>query len=335
MDKFLTKVECWANGYLTKRKALKVYEREHKPQITFLGEVKGWVDAIIFAVIVIFIINLYLFQLFVIPSPSMEKTLLVGDRVFVNKNIYGMELYPDSKKVFNTHRRVHRDDIITFYNPDYISKGPLFDTLSQLLFSATFSLVNIDKNPDGTMAERLFVKRAAGLDGDTIQFNKGNVEIRPSGMTSFVNEMDFRNENNLSDGPNRLLSPSYYDGLNAWGTLIGYQDLKFSGSQVPQHLLTAYQQLSDTNYPKDMYGFETKRTLSKHLLDPTNFSYRSDAKKYENGITVPTGFVLPLGDNRDNSSDGRYFGPVSQERVNGRVLGRFWPIKRITYLGNK
>ena len=39
--------------------------------------------------------------------------------------------------------------------------------------------------------------------------------------------------------------------------------------------------------------------------------------------------MLPLGDNRDNSQDGRYFGPVDEKKVNGRVVARFWPIGRI------
>ncbi|MCH3916272.1 MAG: signal peptidase I [Spirochaetia bacterium] len=335
MDAFLTKVEGYASRYLTKRKALKLYERQHAPKRTFLGELKGWVDAILFAVVVIFIINLYLFQLFVIPSPSMEKTLLIGDRVFVNKNIYGMELYPDSKKIFTANRRVHRDDIITFYNPDYHIKGPLFDTLSQLLFSATFSLVNIDKNADGTPAERLLVKRCAALEGDTVRFVDGNVLIRPAGSADFQKETAFRSKNGLSDGPNRTLDSSYYTGLRAWGSLIGYQDLKYSSNQAPSYLLSAYTQLKDNKYPRDMYQFEASRTLSKSLLRPDDFTFRSDAAKYQLGVTVPEGCVLPLGDNRDDSSDGRYFGPISQEKVNGRVLARFWPLNRIAYLGNK
>ena len=59
---------------------------------------------------------------------------------------------------------------------------------------------------------------------------------------------------------------------------------------------------------------------------------RSDAAVYDNGIYVPEGKVLPLGDNRDNSNDGRYFGPVDETRINGRVIGRFWPITRISSL---
>jgi signal peptidase I len=48
-----------------------------------------WADAILFALIAVYFINLYLFQNYKIPSSSLEKTLLVGDHLFVSKVAYG------------------------------------------------------------------------------------------------------------------------------------------------------------------------------------------------------------------------------------------------------
>lgn len=48
-----------------------------------------WLDALIFAVIAVSIINIFLFQNYRIPTPSMEKTLLVGDHLFVSKVAFG------------------------------------------------------------------------------------------------------------------------------------------------------------------------------------------------------------------------------------------------------
>lgn len=48
-----------------------------------------WLDALIFAVIAVTLINIFLFQNYRIPSPSMEKSLLVGDHLFVSKIAYG------------------------------------------------------------------------------------------------------------------------------------------------------------------------------------------------------------------------------------------------------
>jgi signal peptidase I len=48
-----------------------------------------WVDAIVFAVVAASIIRIFFIEAYVIPSPSMEKTLLVGDYLFVSKTAYG------------------------------------------------------------------------------------------------------------------------------------------------------------------------------------------------------------------------------------------------------
>ena len=49
----------------------------------------GWVDAIVFALVAIYFLNQFFFQNFVIPSSSLEKTLLTGDYLLVSKVAYG------------------------------------------------------------------------------------------------------------------------------------------------------------------------------------------------------------------------------------------------------
>jgi signal peptidase I len=48
-----------------------------------------WMDAVIFAVIAVSLINIFLFQNYRIPTGSMEKSLLIGDHLFVSKLAYG------------------------------------------------------------------------------------------------------------------------------------------------------------------------------------------------------------------------------------------------------
>ena len=48
-----------------------------------------WLDALIFAVVAVSLINLFLFQNYKIPTPSMEGSLLVGDHLYVSKTAYG------------------------------------------------------------------------------------------------------------------------------------------------------------------------------------------------------------------------------------------------------
>ncbi|MFI3265357.1 MAG: S26 family signal peptidase [Rikenellaceae bacterium] len=51
-----------------------------------------WVNSIIFAVVVATLIHTYVFQLYVIPTSSMEKSLLVGDYLYVSKVAYGPKM---------------------------------------------------------------------------------------------------------------------------------------------------------------------------------------------------------------------------------------------------
>lgn len=53
------------------------------------NSIMGWVDPILFAVIAATIIRLFFFEMYVIPTPSMEKSLLVGDYLCVSKVKYG------------------------------------------------------------------------------------------------------------------------------------------------------------------------------------------------------------------------------------------------------
>lgn len=56
------------------------------------GPVREWADAIIFAVVAATIIRTFLVEAYTIPTSSMEKTLLVGDFLFVSKISYGPKI---------------------------------------------------------------------------------------------------------------------------------------------------------------------------------------------------------------------------------------------------
>ncbi len=53
------------------------------------GAIREWIDAAAFAVVAATIIRTFVFEAYTIPTPSMEKTLLVNDFLFVSKFSYG------------------------------------------------------------------------------------------------------------------------------------------------------------------------------------------------------------------------------------------------------
>ena len=79
------------DGHITKKVKWLFWKKEYKE-----GEKRNalldWVDAIIFAVVVVTFINTFFFQAFKIPSSSMESSLYTGDHLFVSKLAYGPKL---------------------------------------------------------------------------------------------------------------------------------------------------------------------------------------------------------------------------------------------------
>ena len=71
--------------YITKKIKWQWWKDAEKP-VKFL---MSWVDALVFALVAVYFINLFFFQNYVIPSSSLEKSLLTGDYLFVSKVSYG------------------------------------------------------------------------------------------------------------------------------------------------------------------------------------------------------------------------------------------------------
>ena len=71
--------------YITEKVNWTFWKKRHGTNSSFIE----WLDALIFAVIAVSLINIFLFQNYRIPTPSMEKSLLVGDHLFVSKIAYG------------------------------------------------------------------------------------------------------------------------------------------------------------------------------------------------------------------------------------------------------
>lgn len=88
--------------HITKRVKWAFWKKRYKE-----GEKRNtlldWLDALIFAVIVVTFINMFFFQAFKIPSSSMENSLMTGDFLFVNKVKYGPKVPQTPLTVPFTH----------------------------------------------------------------------------------------------------------------------------------------------------------------------------------------------------------------------------------------
>ncbi len=73
------------DAYITKKIRWHWWREAEKPVRVLMS----WVDAIVFALVAVYFINQFFFQNYVIPSSSLEKSLLTGDYLFVSKVSYG------------------------------------------------------------------------------------------------------------------------------------------------------------------------------------------------------------------------------------------------------
>ena len=79
-----------------------------------------WLDAVIFAVVVVTFINTFFFQAFKIPSSSMESSLYTGDHLFVSKLAYGPKLPQTPLTIPFTHNVIlGKESYSTLIQNDY------------------------------------------------------------------------------------------------------------------------------------------------------------------------------------------------------------------------
>jgi len=195
-DAFISHYVPWTWWKKTKNKAL-------------LG-IMGWVDAIVFALVAVYFINTYLFQNYQIPSSSLEKSLLVGDFLFVSKASYGPRVpntplsFPLVQHTFpllncksfiekpqwDYHRlkgfdSVKRDDIVVFNFPagDTVALNMTNPDYHSLCFQYGRDMVNSRKDIFGDIVYRPvdrrenFVKRCVAIAGDWLQIKDNQIYV--------------------------------------------------------------------------------------------------------------------------------------------------------------
>jgi signal peptidase I len=162
-------------------------KRESKPK----SKLREWREAIVFAVVVATLIRWGTVEAFVIPTPSMENSLLVGDYLFVSKLHYGARTPRTPLQVPLTHQKIWGTEIQSYLTwielPSWRLPG--------------FSRVNredavVFNVPDLTMnngVERpidlktYYVKRCIGIPGDTVVIKDRKVIVNGNALSEPVN----------------------------------------------------------------------------------------------------------------------------------------------------
>jgi signal peptidase I len=220
------------------------------PPVTGWRKVLDYVRSIGLALLLALVIRQFIIQAFRIPTGSMERTLLVGDFLFVNKFLYGAKT-PERIRFLGATlvkglpvlklpalRQPRQGDIIVFQFPE-------------------------DLDLD-------YIKRCVAVAGDTVEVRDGVLYVNGE-----IYESNFAER----DGDH---------------------------SCVPDW--------------QDPEGCPKPRTYH----DPARLRFSSDRNRNFGPVVVPEGKIFMMGDNRFNSLDSRYWGPLDVDLVKGKALFIYW-----------
>ena len=320
MDRWYADVTQFTEKVLTwrKRRLLRKKAKQKKRHVII-----EWLDAFLWAAFVVLLINQYLFQAYQIPTPSMENTLKISDRIFVNKLIYGPELLPGIIKLPG-YRVPTRNKIIIFESPTYLSKGTLFDIVQRVLYMLTLSLIDIDRDENGQPRAHFLIKRAIGVAGDRLRIRMGEVEIKPPGIRSWTGEESIDHLHPIEYSTQRIIRTEEYDVIRAAIKVREYRSLSIDPDPAEAALVEGAPSIKNDGYERAAIYNKTI-----HQILPHQSRYRSEYRRYLLGWYIPEGWIFPMGDNRDNSNDARYFGPVKLKKVLGKAMFIYWPLGRL------
>ena len=189
--------------YITKKIPWSFWKKSKNPTVR---NVMSWVDAIVFALVAVYFVNIYIFQKYQIPSSSLEKSLLVGDFLYVSKMSYGprvpntplsMPLAQHTLPILNTKSyiewpqwkykrvpgfgKVKLNDIVVFNFPagDTVALNNQQTDFYSIAYGEGQRLYPKQIEMDWRPVDRRenYVKRCVGLPGDTLQIVDGQVMI--------------------------------------------------------------------------------------------------------------------------------------------------------------
>lgn len=195
-DIYITKLVPWNFWKTSKNQALR--------------SVMSWIDAIVFALVAVYFVNTFFFQNYQIPSSSLEKSLLVGDFLFVSKVSYGprvpntplsMPLAQHTLPVFDCKSyiefpqwgykrapgfgKVQRGDIVVFNFPagDTVALNCQMSDFYTIAYEAgkkNYDNINMDslnRNQQRMVYDRMYAEGRKEILGNPTSY--GKIVVRP------------------------------------------------------------------------------------------------------------------------------------------------------------
>ena len=318
---------------------------------------REWGDAVMFAVVAATIIRWATFEAYAIPTSSMEKSLLVGDYLFVSKLHYGARTPGTPLQVPLTHQTIWGTDIASYSDAIQLQSFR-FPGFSEVKHNdaVVFHYPAEDNHP--TDLKTYYIKRCVGLPGDSLRVRDGQVYVNGVAADNpkeqqfeyfvatdrvlnddFFRQRDISEKYGVQGGYVVFTSPEKAKRLEA---LDFVKEVKQSRSEAGTAEAGVFPQTPDTyKWNRDNFGplyipkagatvAITPKMLPLYERAILAYEHNENAEVHDdklfidgkevNKYTFKQDYYFMMGDNRHNSLDSRYWGFVPEDHTVGKAV---------------
>ncbi|HYF03056.1 MAG TPA: signal peptidase I [Patescibacteria group bacterium] len=277
-------------NYLERWKERKAIAEKKRQQPQTFGETLiSWVKTFFGALLIVMIINGVAVASFVVPTGSMENTVMAGDFLFVNKFIFGPST-PQIVPFINMPlpffkapglRDPQQGDVIVFIYPG-------------------------NKNEVEASRFEYYLKRCVAAAGDELKIVNKRV---------YVNGKEYAVPEHANVDMNRIAMEGSYSQMFPEGA--PYTPDNYGPIRVPKKGDKIA--LSAENY--EQWAMFIRREGHQVGTDGTNILVDG---KLTGTYIVERDYCFGMGDNRDNSADSRFWGFIPYDNVVGKPIMVYW-----------